>query len=286
MMPQNVDTFLIVRFVDGKRGIWKIASGILRRTNERVYTERAALVDKLTRNIRRLRKLDTANVVNTIYKHFPAAEEVTGVHDDDRLEANRLCDLGEVFTGQFRVYDGKPSYTCNTTMRRAENNEYIHPDGTLDRFVNIITGEKYPTPGPGERAWRISYVYKGGVSGSDFHEIIIAAEPRDAIEKLLAIHEKQFAENGDMAGFFGEACKRENLLSASAEDIATDQYFWFSGPDLVEDEQSKALTGVFSAMASGDADELNAMMETIMQTTGAKSIGFMPDPCWKGEDNQ
>lgn len=110
MMPQNVDTFLIVRFVDGKRGIWKIASGILRRTNERVYTERAALVDKLTRNIRRLRKLDTANVVNTIYKHFPAAEEVTGVHDDDRLEANRLCDLGEVFTGQFRVYDGKPSY--------------------------------------------------------------------------------------------------------------------------------------------------------------------------------
>lgn len=274
----NLDSFLIVRFVDGTRGVWKVASGPCERRGERYHTERHPLVDKLTRNIRLLKNQSRENVIKTIYKHFPAAEEISSVHEDTRLEANRLCDLGEVYQGEFREYGSKFTYNCHMTMRRAENNEYIHPDGTMDRFVNLITGEKYPTPGPGERAWRISYVYKDGVSGSDFHEIIIAPEPREAIEKLLAIHEKQFAENGDMAGFFGEACKRDNLLSASAEDIATDQYFWFSGPDLVEDDQSKALTGLFGAMASGDADKMNAMMASIMQTTGAKSIGFMRDP--------
>ncbi len=254
MSHPNLDTFLIVRFVDGKRGIWKIATGPCERKSERHYSEREPLVEKLTRNIRLLRNQSTANVVNTIYKHFPAAEEISAVHEDERLESNRLCDLGEVFDGQFREYGGKWTYHANLTLRRAENNEYIHPDGTLDRFVNTITGEKYPVPGEGERAWRISYVYKGGVSGSDFHEIIIAAEPRDAIEKLLAIHEKQFAENGDMAGFFGDACKRENLLSATAEDIATDQYFWFSGPDLVEDVRAKAMTNLFATLSSDDPE--------------------------------
>lgn len=280
----NLDSFLIVRFVDGERGIWKIASGPCERRSERHHTERHTAVDKLTRNIRLLKNQAKANVLKTIYKHFPAAEEISAVHDDDRLEANRLCDLGEVYHGEFREYGGKFTYDCRMTLRRDANNEYIYPDGTLDSLVNVLTGEKYPVPGEGEGAYRISYIYQDGVSGSDYHEIIIAKTPREAVEKLLTMHEQQFAENPD--NFFGGLCTRDKLLSSSAENIHTNQHTWFSGPDLVEDDQAKAMTGLFGALASGDADELNAMMNSVMQTTAAKSIGFMRDPFWKGEDNQ
>lgn len=262
MVYPNLDSFLIVRFVDDTRKIWKIASGPCERVSERHHTERAPLVEKLTRNIRLLKNQSADNVTKTILKHFPTAVEVGSIHEDDRLEANRLCDLGEVYEGKFRDFGNKFAYYCHLTIRRAENGEYIYPDGTPDSLVNIITGEKYPVPGEGEGAFRISYVYDSGVSGSDYHQIIIAKTPREAIEKLLILHEQQkVSEN-----FLAEMCTRDKLVSSSAENIHTGEHTWFSGPDLVEDTRAKAMTNMFAAMSSQDPEK--ALM-TLLAGMGA-----------------
>lgn len=249
MTDTNLDTFLIIHFVDKSRAIWKIASGPCERISERHHTEREPLVEKMYRNVRLLKNQSVDNVTKTILKHFPDAEPIVGVHEDARLEANRLCDLGEVFVGEFREYSGKWSFDCRMTNRMAENFEYIHPDGTLDRFVNVITGKKYPVPGEGEAAYRISYSYEGGVSGTDYHAVTVAKTPREAIEKLLAQHEKQFTERPDKFGFLAESCKREKLVSASAVNIETDETFWFSGPDLTENDHTRALGNLFTMVA-------------------------------------
>lgn len=205
-------------------------------------TARVARMDKAIQNWARFKVRDEASLLKVLAKHFPGFSEVPVVHDDRRLEANRIFDEGHEphtirYWGENR---DKPA--ASYTSRMDADGDQITKDGIKTRFCDNH-GVPYPTPPEGQRRFRIG-VAVGIGSYSDYHRMWMAATPREA-----ALQCAEYLDSPEGQGPFG--FKRETIRHMHVTDLDSEETHFFVGPNCDESAESLALGAMFNQLARG-----------------------------------
>jgi hypothetical protein len=234
---------------------------------------------RIAKDWNRFRARTAAKLETVLGRHWPKAVRLTPVLPDAREEINRLIRLDDIVL-KLHEYDSGSVYLSGTVLQDADG-EHVNEDGVLMSECDP-EGKPYPKAGPGERRWRVSMSYKGGVSSSDYHGIVCTPTAREAVEVKLAWNDdpenplnKVNAQGFRPSDLF--SCKREDLGFASAYDIDDEgSTFYFNGPNLEENDETRKVNKAFEIMSRLDTDPgAKSEFDSLLAEAMAASMGGM-----------